>query len=357
MKNVSFLALLPITVVVMCFGMAPAVCEDRLPSATTVSQRQLPDMPLHDPFILPYGPNKTYYLYTSNLERMTGIKRAGTMAYKSRDLQHWQGPFNVFQVPDGIWADSNEAAWAPEVHEYKGRYYLLTTLHNSGKKFDGPGAKGYTEHARGVVVAVSDTPDGPFVLLDKEAPIPPAEFMTLDGTLYLDAAGTPWMVYAHEWVQKGDGTFEAVPLKSDLSAASGPPTHLFKASDAPWLNSTIKADAKRLNYVTDGCEFYRTKTGKLLMLWSSYKQGLYVQTVARSQSGTLQGPWLQLQPLLTNDSGHGMLFRTFEGQLMLVVHRPFKNARGKLYEVEDEGDGLRIVHERTDLDGDTATNH
>ena len=35
-----------------------------------------------------------------------------------------------------------------------------------------------------------------------------------------------------------------------------------------------------------------------------------------------------------------MLFRSFDGKLMLVVHQPFQNARGKIYEMEDTGDGL-----------------
>jgi hypothetical protein len=47
-----------------------------------------------------------------------------------------------------------------------------------------------------------------------------------------------------------------------------------------------------------------------------------------------------------------MLFKTFQGQLMLVVHRPFKRARGKLYEMHDAGDHLEILRERVDLDGD-----
>ena len=47
-----------------------------------------------------------------------------------------------------------------------------------------------------------------------------------------------------------------------------------------------------------------------------------------------------------------MLFTRFDGQLMMVVHRPFKNARGKLYEMRDAGDRLEIVRQRVDLDGD-----
>jgi len=49
-----------------------------------------------------------------------------------------------------------------------------------------------------------------------------------------------------------------------------------------------------------------------------------------------------------------MLFHTFDGKLMLVLHRPFKRARGKLYDVRDAGDHLVIERERTDLDGDTS---
>jgi beta-xylosidase len=181
--------------------------------------------------------------------------------------------------------------------------------------------------------------------------------MTLDGTLYVDRAGKPWMVYAHEWIQKIDGTMEAVPLKDDLSAASGAPIYLFKASDAPWLNEQGTGSTKENHYVTDGPELFRTKDGHLLMLWSSYDKGGYVQTIARSKSGEIKGPWEQLPPLVRGDSGHGMLFRTFDGQLMMVLHRPFRRAYAKLYEMSDEGDHVRVVRERTDLDGDITENH
>jgi hypothetical protein len=47
-----------------------------------------------------------------------------------------------------------------------------------------------------------------------------------------------------------------------------------------------------------------------------------------------------------------MLFDTFDGKRMLVLHRPFKNACGKLYEVRDAGGRLELLNERVDLDGD-----
>ena len=327
-------------------------------ASTTNVVRQnlhLPEIRLHDPWILAHAPNKTYYLYTSNNRRATGVDRPGTMAYRSKDLLNWEGPFVVFALPEGTWASANQGAWAPEVHEYKGKFYLFTTLHNPDKIIAVPPAVWRTNHMRGTVIASSDSPEGPFTLLKTNSPVPPADFMTLDGTFYVDKSGKPWMVYAHEWIQKIDGTMEAVPLTEDLSGASGSPIYLFKASDAPWLDEQATASRREGHYVTDGPEMFRTKDGHLLMLWSSYDTGGYVETVARSKSGELKGPWEQLQPLIRQDSGHGMLFHTFDGQLMLVLHRPFNNARAKLYEMSDEGDHLRVIRERTDLDGDSGT--
>ncbi len=311
---------------------------------------RLPDMPLHDPYIVAHEPSRTYYLYTSNHGRLSGTRGVGTMAYTSRDLLNWEKPKAVFIVPENAFAV--RGGWAPEVHEYRGKFYLFVTLHNEDKVLATPPETWKTNYVRGTITAVADSPDGPFKMLNPDAAVPPAEFMTLDGTLFIDEEDQPWMVYAHEWIQKIDGTIEAVRVSDDLSKSVGEPIHLFKASDAPWLNTSIQPGNFNLHYVTDGPQFYRTRTGHLLMLWSSYEKGSYVQTIARSKSGKLQGPWEQLDPLVKADSGHGMLFETFDGQLMMVLHRPFRNARGKLYEMKDCGDHLEVVRERIDLDGD-----
>lgn len=321
-------------------------------SAETEMMR-LPNMPLHDPFILADEETKTYYLYTSNNGRMTGTRGVGTMAYTSKDLLNWEAPKAVFIVPDDAFA--SQGGWAPEVHEYKGRYYLFTTIHDESQVLSEPPESYMKQYVRGTIIAVSDSPAGPFEMMNKEAPVVDRKHMTLDGTLFVDEEEQPWMVYAHEWIQKVDGTIEAVKLDpEDLSKTIDEPIHLFKASDAPWRNASITPDDYDLHYVTDGPQFIRTKDGKLLMLWSSYENDSYVQTIVRSKSGKLQGPWEQLDPLVKADTGHGMLFKTFDGQLMMVVHRPFNNARGKLYEMKDAGDHLEVVRQRIDLDGDPA---
>ena len=328
---------------------ALAACVAQSPSAAPVgASYTMPDMPLHDPFILADAADHAYYLYTSNVPRISGMPGVGTMMYRSTDLQHWAKPVAVFVMPAGAWA--KDGGWAPEVHLYRGRYFLFTTFHDESKPIEEPPAVLLRTYRRGTMLAVSDKPEGPFQLVNPDAPVAPADFMTLDGTLYVDPKGKPWMVYAHEWIQKIDGTMEAVPLKDDLSSAVGPPISLFKASDAPWLDAEATPSKAEARYVTDGPELFRTRDGHLLMLWSSYAKGSYVETVARSRSGTIEGPWEQLPPLIRNDSGHGMLFHSFDGRLMLVLHHPFRNARGRLYEMRDAGDHLEVLRERTDLD-------
>jgi beta-xylosidase len=323
---------------------------------------RLPNVPLHDPWILAQADSKTYYLYTGGRTNVTGTNRSGTVTYTSKNLRDWEGPHFVFVIPDGMWADPAQGAWAPEVHFYKGKYYLFVTLHNLARVIDRPDESTRTgdrpanvwttTHMRGTIIAAADSPAGPFVPLKMDGPVPPADFMTLDGTFYVQD-GVPWMVYAHEWLQKIDGTMEAVPLAADLSQAAGDPIFLFKGSDAPWLDAHMTPSKAQNSYVTDGPELYRTKTGQLLMLWSSYDRGSYMETLARSESGKIAGPWKQLDPLVGNDSGHGMLFTTFDGQLTMVLHQPFRNARARIFDMEDEGDNLKVLRERTDLDGRT----
>ncbi|CAM4256302.1 beta-xylosidase [Paenibacillus endophyticus] len=314
---------------------------------------KLADIPAHDPFVVADGATQTYYLYTGGSPKLNGMERYGVLAYKSRDLAEWEGPYVVFTIPDGVWTNPQHGAWAPEVHAYGGHYYLFVTLHNNDKKLAGEGYGGYPLQWRGTAVAVSDSLDGPFELVKKNAPIVSEQLMTLDGSLFIDNEGKPWMVYCHEWVQTGDGTVEAVQLNAELTDSESESVHLFDGSEAPWDNGEHPPDGSKSVYVTDGCQLYLTSGNRLIMLWSTYDNGSYVQTIARSQTGKLEGPWEQLEPLVYDDSGHGMLFRTFQHEWMLILHSPFRmpDSRCKLYEMTDTGETFIVKTARRDLDG------
>lgn len=315
---------------------------------------KLEDFRAHDPFILADANSQTYYLYTSVTSGALPRRQAGVVAYTSKDLKRWDGPNVVFRVPADGWANPAHGAWAPEIHLYQGKYYLFVTLHNRDKIIAKPPQSWRLTHMRGTQIFVSNSPEGPFEAL-ADRPATPMDMMTLDGTLFVED-GKPWIVYCHEWIQVINGTFEAMRLKPDLLAAEGKPLLMFCASDAPWIRPwQAKPNDEPRPFVSDGCFFYRTKNGRLLMLWSSWQANgkyaqtntqTYIQTYAYSLSDRLVGPWRQAQPLLTNDSGHGMIFTTFDDRLMLVVHRPTMSpaSRARLHELEDTGDGIRLKY-------------
>jgi hypothetical protein len=82
------------------------------------------------------------------------------------------------------------------------------------------------------------------------------------------------------------------------------------------------------------------------MLWSSFgANGGYAMGIARSVSGDVDGPWAhEPEPLSAEDGGHGMLFRTFDGHLLLTFHQPndTPNERAIFHQVTEQGDSIMI---------------
>jgi arabinan endo-1,5-alpha-L-arabinosidase len=140
-----------------------------------------------------------------------------------------------------------------------------------------------------------------------------------------------------------NGAICYVKLKDDLSETVGEQVTLFHAGEARWSKSGKVLGCN----VTDGCFLYKGKTGKLYLLWTSGGAGGYTQGMAISESGRLAGPWTQQdEPLYSQDGGHGMVFATFEGKLMMVLHSPNnRESRPRIFEMEDTGNTLLVVKE------------
>ena len=85
------------------------------------------------------------------------------------------------------------------------------------------------------------------------------------------------------------------------------------------------------------------------MLWSSYGPRKYATGVAVSATGKLAGPWIQQkEPLWDVDGRHPMLFRTFDGRLLMAIHQPNRRVeRARFFEMDDSGDSVRLVREVT----------
>ena len=303
------------------------------PSAENVS---IADVRLRDCCVLADATTQTYHLVSAT-NRVGPNGRPAVIAYTSKDLKTWNGPRVIFEIPADFWAQKD--IWAPELHAYKGKYYLFLTF-DSGVLLSEQWRNWVPRVKRASQILISDSPDGPFMPFANQSTTP-TDMMTLDGTLFVEN-NIPYMVFCHEWVQIKDGTVEYIQLEDDLSVATGEPKHLFHGSDGPWSNKSKTYGC----HVTDGPFFYRSKTGKLIMIWSSMGKGGYNVGIATSQTGKLAGPWdQQAEPLYTNNGGHAMLFRTFDGKLLMNLHRPNKapNERTCFFEIEDLGDTLRVL--------------
>jgi len=298
------------------------------------------DIRIRDPFVLADETTQTYCMYAQMDNRPDrGDSHKGVEVYTSKDLQRWEGPFPAFIIPKGFWAD--RMVWAPEVHRHNGKFYLFVTF--TARETFGANSQGRTMDKRGTQILVADSPKGPFQPF-RNGPHTPPDWMALDGTLWAEE-GAAWMVFCHEWVQITDGTMELVRLTDDLSDTLGDPVTLFRATDAPWVKSLKEIGGQHHGYVTDGPFLYRTKTGRLLMIWSSFGTQGYAVGLAYSTSGKIAGPWKQIEkPLFAANGGHGMIFRTFDNRLMLVLHQPNSGSqeRAHFFELRDTGDALAL---------------
>jgi GH43 family beta-xylosidase len=318
-----------------------------LPVGHKPPTRDRADIRIRDPFVLTDPDSQTYYMYaTTTARNEAGNQRHGVGVYTSRDLSEWTGPTPVMLLPEDWWADS--AVWAPEVHQFNGKYYLFTTLTGETSL---PAIEGRPPlHYRGTQIFRADNPMGPFRPFSNK-PHTPLDWMALDGTLWVED-GIPYMIFCHEWIQVTDGTMILQRLTPDLSSTIGEPWFLFKATDAPWVRNLRSVDVKYRDEifdgtVTDGPCVYRTNTGKLLMVWSSFGDDKYAIGVAESTTGRVAGPWVQQPvPLFSANGGHSMIFRTLDGQLAIALHQPnSQNERAHFFELIDEGNTLSLGRE------------
>ncbi|MGN0527619.1 MAG: glycoside hydrolase family 43 protein [Eubacterium sp.] len=275
---------------------------------------------IRDPFVL--EEDGIFYLYGTRAENF-GVQTGGFDVYTSRDLEEWSQPTQCFnskkcRLNHGV-------NWAPEVHKYKGKYYMFATFTT-------------IDQLRGTYAFVSDSPMGPFEPHSHGA-LTPENWSSLDGSLYVDKNGVPYLYFCHEHTQIVNGTICVVELSEDLTEPKGEVTTLFHGSEPYYVTR------KRLfqYFVTDGPFMYENKNGELMMLWSTSIDSQYCQCCAKNCDGNVFGPFEHLKPLITDDGGHGMIFKNGD-KLMLAYHTPNKSGleRPVFREIEDTGIVLEL---------------
>lgn len=280
---------------------------------------------VRDPYVLVY--DGKYYMYGTCLSNGKGY---GCVV--SEDLENWSYPVQVYTPAEG--SDEIADFWAPECHYYNGSFYLFATYRSqaSGK--------------RGTAIFKAASPLGPFEMISN-GHITPKEIDCIDGTLYIDGEGQPWMVYVNEWTSSPDevGEMAAAKLSDDLSRFISEPIVLFRARKHIWTTGSV----------TDGPCLYRTENGRLIMLWSNLsKSGGYAVGMAVSDNGEIDGNWIHYPEAFYErgssfeyDGGHPMLFYTLDGKLTMALHSPNGETDGvvetaSFLPINDTGDLIEI---------------
>lgn len=253
---------------------------------------------IRDPFIL--NENGIFYLYGTRAKDF-GTNVGGFDVYTSTDLENWSNPVECFNSDE--FNMNRDVNWAPEVHKYNDKYYMFATFTMENGN-------------RGTYILKADSPMGPFTPHSDSA-VTPKEWMSLDGTLYIDKKGTPYIVFCHEHVQILDGTICYAELTEDLKAIKGEITTLFEASSPEWVSEKAEGE----HYITDGPFLYRTKNDELIMIWSTFIEHKYAECMVRFENGELGKAFEHLDPLIKDDGGHGMIFKNGE-DLYLTYHTP-----------------------------------
>lgn len=168
--------------------------------------------PIHmgDPYALYH--DGLYYLYgtTDDLE--------GFRYYTSPDLVHWQLRGWVWRKSPYSWAEGS--FWAPEVRQYRGRFYLTY----SGRLRNSKPARLL------MALAVADTPAGPFH--DVHAPWFDLGYNTIDGHLFIDNDLTPYLYFSQNGERSGHsyGIIYGARMTNDLARFESEPILLLQAS-------------------------------------------------------------------------------------------------------------------------------
>lgn len=164
----------------------------------------------------PYVHNDTVYLYTTHDENdAEGFKMLDWLLYTSTDMVNWTDHGVVASLKDFKWYDKDNGAWAEQVIERNGKWYMYCPIHGSG-----------------ISVLVSDSPYGPFVdVLGHPLVWQKEHWYDIDPTILIDDNGQAYMYW-------GNPHPYYVKLNRDMISYSGGIVSLEKPDDyqeGPWL--------------------------------------------------------------------------------------------------------------------------
>jgi beta-xylosidase len=267
-----------------------------------------------DPYVLRH--DGKYYLFG------TTATSEGFEYFTSTDLGQWRKGGWAWRKPAESWATG--LFWAPEVFHYRGKFYLVY----SGQVRDAARC-----HMR-MALAVGDLPEGPY--RDLHAPWFDFGYSAIDGNVFIDDDGTPYLTFSRNGARDGYsyGEICGVALAADLSKPLGEPITLLEPGQ-PW--ERVNWEKNRCNEGSTvfrrGSVYYMTYSGNNT---STSNYGIGYATAKHPL-----GPWTKFagNPIARTDArvgvsgpGHNSIVASPDDRELFMVyhaHADPANPRGK----------------------------
>ena len=312
--TVSYMALL-----CGCYSENYTVIPTEVNDSESLYNIRTEEMEYRDPFIYVDKEKQAYYCPV--------VVAGGIKMFKSRDLNMWRDLGNVYNT-SGLY--SNYTYWAADMYRWKDNVYCIATAVSSNGSADD-----FTSAKSNTVFKGDYGPEGAIWPLNREHVnvIPETDTQNIDGSLYVDESGTPWIVYcreaATEITEKGyDAGVYAYKMNDDLTSTVGEPVRLFNGSDSKYACAVDVRDGKAV-YIADAPMLWRDpSSGKLICIWSHYAKQPGNDDQKWYSIG--QGPWEHTGIVNNYDGGHGCIFEDLDGNLKLAYHlNPALSRNGK----------------------------
>ena len=141
----------------------------------------------------PYVHNDTVYLYTTHDEDgAEGFLMKDWLLYTSTDMVNWQDRGAVASLKDFKWFKGENGAWAEQVIERNGKWYMYCPI-----------------HGHGIGVLVADSPYGPFKDPIGKPLAWEGDWFDIDPTVWVDDDNQAYMYW-------GNPELKAVKLNEDM---------------------------------------------------------------------------------------------------------------------------------------------
>lgn len=167
-----------------------------------------------DPAPLVY--HDTVFLYTTHDEDdATGFKMFDWLLFTSTDMVNWTAHGAVASTKNFAWRNRDNGAWAEQVVERNGKFYMYCPL-----------------HGHGIGVLVSDSPYGPFTdPLGKPLVWNTANWYDIDPTVFIDDDGQAYMYWGNPVTYYARLNEDMISLKDSVVQIP----HIEDYQEGPWF--------------------------------------------------------------------------------------------------------------------------